>query len=244
MLKKKKQRKYLQKRRHAIRCYLADFAASSSPEALHQLRVEIKKLRAFARFAVPKAGETVEALRKMFRKAGQIREADLNLLLIKKYRLTNATLEAGQSRLLRQRSRSFRAYTAYYGGQTGKAVAILIQKLKPLRNRRIKRWFKDQLRKTATLLTAPFPDQLHNARKKIKALLYVHALAPGRLPLNTDYLHVLQEQIGRWHDVAVAAALVSAGKDHTRLQRAQQAAERRIGEAVRDFMQKASAGTA
>ncbi|WP_157986472.1 CHAD domain-containing protein [Chitinophaga alhagiae] len=240
MLKKKKQRKFLEKRRHAIRSYLADFAASSDPEALHQLRVEIKKLRAFARFATPGAGEAVEALRKMFRKAGQIREAGLNLLLMKKYALANAALETRQTSLMREKSRSFRAYTAYYSGQAEKAVAMLTRKLKPLPNRRIKSWFKPQLRKTAALLAAPFPDKLHNARKKIKMLLYVHGLAPGRLPLNTDYLQALQEQIGNWHDVAVATALVTREKDRGRLQRAQQLEEWRIGETAGNFMQKVS----
>lgn len=252
MLKKKKQHKYLSKRWHAIRCYLSEFGCSSNPEVLHKLRVEIKKVRAFVRFSAAGAAESnaaMKAVRKIFRKAGEIRETALTLALMKKYGITDASLEAEKNNFLQQKSALFRSHITGYDRRVRKAAGMLGKDLQPLRNGNVKKWFVRQLRKTGTLTAAPLPNLLHEARKKIKTMLYVHAFLPKRLAqqlqVNSDYLHQLQENIGNWHDVAMALSLFPPREKKEnvktgRLHREQAKQERRIAADVKDFLQKAS----
>lgn len=222
MLKKKKQHKYLAKRWHAVRSYLSDFADTSNPEVLHQLRVEVKKLKAFAVFTA-KSGRhrkrALRPLRKMFRKAGVIREAGLTMALLKKHRISDPTLKAASQAVIERQTAAFCAHVAYYGRQAEKAVALLRKKRHAVTDGRVKRWFSAQLKRTAGLLAAPPPAQWHNARKKIKNMLYVYGMLPGdlaaSLQLNEKYLQHLQEQIGNWHDAALASNLLPAAEGKT-----------------------------
>jgi CHAD domain-containing protein len=71
------------------------------------------------------------------------------------------------------------------------------------------RWYAGEIIRTGLLLGG-VGDELHQARKKIKTMLYVQKILPPeiteRVRLNTDYLDQLQEAIGQWHDVVVAVS--------------------------------------
>lgn len=250
MLKKKKQHKYLAKRWHAIRSYLNDFADTSNLEVLHKLRVEVKKLKAFAAFAESSerdAKEAVRPLRKMFRKAGEIREAGLALQLMHQYHIAAPQLKAATEHTLEQQKNMFHAQTAYYGRQAEKAGTLLRKGLHKVRNKQVRRWMDGQLTITAGLLAAPPPGELHNVRKKIKNILNVYAMLPApiaeNLYLNEKYLQRLQEKIGNWHDVAVAAALLppqkkGKGARGTLLQKEQEKLQKSIQRTTRNFLQR------
>jgi CHAD domain-containing protein len=72
----------------------------------------------------------------------------------------------------------------------------------------IRDWYAARLIKISVLLTAS-GDLLHEARKKIKELLYVQGLLPKELVeeigLDRGYLDELQGALGQWHDMAVIA---------------------------------------
>lgn len=78
--------------------YLAQCRVHAEPEAVHQLRLCIKKLRAFNKLAV-KLGLTTHFsqlqiafhLKKMFRLAGQIRDIQVQIQLLGKYQEDTAT---------------------------------------------------------------------------------------------------------------------------------------------------------
>lgn len=254
MLKQKKQHKYVAKRWHAIRSYLNDFADSSNPELLHKLRVEVKRLRSFAAFAAGEhAKDMLKPLKKMFRKAGTIREAGLTLSLLQKYHIQAPDVEKATQETIEQKTASFRSRTAYYGRQAEKAGNQLRKNIRPLRNGSVKRWFTAQLAITAGLLAAPPPAQYHNARKQIKNILNVYLMLPKRIAdrvaLNEDYLHRLQEQIGNWHDIAMAVDLLPPRAKNTRsggtqLHKDGQQLVRTIRRTARDFMRQVNASSA
>lgn len=50
-----------------------------------------------------------------------------------------------------------------------------------------------------------FISHLHESRKSLKVLIHLHELSPncqtGELQLNWPYLDLLQDKIGKWHDL-------------------------------------------
>ncbi|RPE14250.1 CHAD domain-containing protein [Chitinophaga lutea] len=222
MLKKQKQHKYLAKRWRAIRSYLYDFANTPNLEVLHKLRVEVKKLKAFAGFASAgghgkDADRAIKPVKKMFRVAGEIREAGLTLSMLQKYQITHPRLKSATIHTLNEKTATFQSHIDTYLQQIKKSDRKLRASLHSIRNRNIEAWFSEELTATAALLAAPPPERLHDARKKLKTLLYTYTMLPkplaARVQVNKDYLHRLQELIGNWHDAALAADLLAKGNN-------------------------------
>lgn len=218
MLKRKKQRKYITKRCVQVRRELHAFAGSGSQESLHKLRVEIKKIRAFAKFAKSdeKKGMVarLETIKRIFQRAGIIREANINLQMMKQFNIHHPEFKAEEAGMIQQESRRFRLYVARYDKHFRRAVRYLLKTLHPIRNRDIKHWFSRQLKAIAGLVVTTSTDQLHLARKKIKRIVYVHGMLQKQLvdelKLNVTYLDQLQDAIGKWHDAAVAVKLLAS----------------------------------
>lgn len=204
-----------------MRCHLFSFADSGSQEALHKLRVEIKKINAFTKFFHACTGKVIppthlRAIKKIFHYAGVIREANISLLMMKQYHIIHAAFRAKETHILRQKSAKFSARVARYDKRIRKADKALQKTLQPVKNSDIKHWFTRQLKIVAGTVAATSVNHLHQARKKIKTLIYVHGILPRRLvtalALNIDYLDQLQDDIGKWHDTTVAADLLISRK--------------------------------
>lgn len=202
-----------------MRRHLYAFADSGSQEALHKLRVEIKKIRAFGKFTELYRGKKkavhLKTIKKIFHRAGTIREANINLQMMKQYHINHPAFGAESTHILQQESEKFRSHTARYDKHIRNTVQSLLKTLHPVRNSDIRHWFKRQLKKIAAGVTASSTDQLHPARKNIKYLLYVHGILQKRLVeklnVNIDYLDRLQDDIGKWHDTVVAVKLLASG---------------------------------
>ncbi|MCF6402484.1 CHAD domain-containing protein [Chitinophaga filiformis] len=218
MLRRKRQRKYLVKRCLELRDQLHTFAASGSQEALHKLRVEIKKLKAFSELTKLYKGEkeaTIKKnIKKIFHRAGIIREAGINLQMIRQFDICQPLFSIKATNIIQQESAKFRLHETRYDHDIRNTVISLLQSLHPVHSRDIKQWFSGQLKKIAIVVTAASSDQLHEARKKIKNLIYVHGILhkplAAELKLKIDYLDQMQDAIGKWHDAAVAVDLLEA----------------------------------
>lgn len=214
MLKRKRQRKYLLKRQLDIQHQLHDFAESRSPEALHKLRVEIKKIKAIMKLYKDEKKTAIELkpAREMFQHAGVIREAGINLQIVKQFHISYPAFTANAKRIVQKESEKFSLDMVHYDKQIGSMIRSLMKLLHPIRNSDIKDWVTRQLRKIAAIVTTSSTDKFHQARKKIKNLIYVHGIFHKQLaavlPVNIDYLDQLQDIIGKWHDTEVAVELL------------------------------------
>jgi CHAD domain-containing protein len=212
MLKKSKQRHYLAKRDKQWQQELKAFGASRDEEAIHRLRVAIKKMKAFARFSKACSGKIaagdVNLLKKMFRQAGAIRDAGNHLHLLEHFHPAPEFYLQEQEQLQSAATQAFIGRIRQYRKQGKKARRRLIADIHAIRLDCVRDWYAMQLIGISVLLTAS-GDQLHKARKQIKDLLYVLGLLPSRLVkelrLDEDYLDQLQEAIGSWHDAWIVA---------------------------------------
>jgi len=219
MLKKSKQRRYLAKKDKEWQAELDAFGDSRDPEAIHRLRVAVKKIKAVAHFSQACSGrdtkKDLDLLKKMYRQAGTIRDAGNHLQLLEKVHAAPEFFKQEQQQLQAEASQDFVDSIKTYRKKGKKAARRLLADVRPVRQDCIKDWFAAELIKISILLNAS-GDELHQARKEIKTLLYVFRLLPSRtareLRLDGDYLDALQNAIGDWHDAFVVAATLS-GKE-------------------------------
>jgi CHAD domain-containing protein len=217
MLEKKRQHRYLNKRWANMHHHLQAFSDAGGQENIHKLRVEIKKVKAFAQFslALPQQQLSAADLRKIkriFKHAGIIRDAYTSLLTMKSYRIRDTVLKSEETGIIKIESRKFRSFYEDYNKRISKADKTFHKKVHAVKNNDIKHWFEEQLSIIASAFGSSSAYQLHAARKRIKTLLYIQAVLPENmvtsLQLNTTYLEKLQQTIGNWHDHTTATALL------------------------------------
>lgn len=219
MLKKSKQRRYLEKKDKQWQQELDAYGASRDPEAIHRLRIAVKKIKAVARFAQDCGGRDAmkdfNLLKKMYRQAGAIRDAGNHLVLLERVQTAPEFFKREQQQVQQEASDVFVDSIKAYRKKGKKAARRLLADVRSVPVDCIKDWYAAELIKIAILLNAS-GDELHDARKGLKTLLYVYSLLPSRvareLSLDREYLDQLQDAIGEWHDAFVVATTLS-GKE-------------------------------
>jgi len=248
MLKGKKQRKYLAKKGREWQDQLQLFGRDRKEEALHDLRVAVKKIKAFTRLSKACSGRAsakdFRLLKKMFRQAGAVR--DLGNLLGELDHFHSVPQEFRQQKQLLQQTETtvFIDNIGEYRKKGKKAGRRLLHDVHAIPAACIRNWYAEQLVDIGVLLTAS-GDRLHKARKKIKELLYVLKVLPSGLveglALDAKYLNDLQDAIGKWHDTVMvvtswAGTDRDGGLEMVRECRERESAVRRLGD---DFFLRA-----
>lgn len=211
MLSKKKQRRYLAEKEQRWLNALIIFDESREEGALHRLRLEIKKIRALVELAKVQSGKRAaghfRGLKKMFRKAGAIRDTGNQVRFLEARHLLSQEHKERQTRSMQLAADAFAARIRRFRKKGKKASKRLQTDMRSIHVSRIRRWYAREIIRIGILLTRS-GEALHEARKRIKTLLYVQKLLPAAITklirLNTDYLDRLQEAIGQWHDAVVA----------------------------------------
>lgn len=254
-MKKKEETKYLDKEWDVMNLHLNSFLETGDQEALHKFRVQIKKLKAMLSLIEGSSGKggllkNFKPVRKIFKYAGNIREAHVNLQLSSSYGIKNDTFEGGQQKIIEEGTAEFRNKSKKIIKNINNAQKELKRQLPAVDNDAIAVYYKQQLELIAVNFTVSgFTEDMHTNRKLIKILVYNHKLAGkalnGVLDFNTAYLDKLQETIGKWHDNVVAAQLFSLPELNdksivTRINRINTGVKRSVTALANDFLSKAT----
>lgn len=215
MLTKGRQKKHFNAEWNSMRSYLQSYYSAQNQEGLHGFRVQVKKIKAMLLFLQNKpANKQMKALQTIFKHAGRIRSAYINLQLIRRYHLTNMTFENEQKKVLEQESQSFFQKYKKQIRTLKKIYPALVGGFHDLDDQSVVKLYKKSLKSLSRFFTALnfSADKLHQHRKKIKNLLYLYEVLPdplvNKLQLNTAYLDKFQDKIGKWHDVTSAIKLL------------------------------------
>jgi len=254
-MKKKKEAKYLDKEWEEMNIHLKAFLETGNQEHLHKFRVQIKKLRAMLFLFENTSKEDglmkcFKPVRKIFKHAGQIRDAHTNLQLSERYQLKNEQFEEGQQKIIEEGTLEFQNNGPQFFKNIKTAHKHLKKNLQKVDDRLVADYYKQQLNNIATNLTVSgFTEDMHTNRKLIKILVYNHKLAEkalnGSPPFNTAYLDKLQEAIGKWHDNLLAEELFSTPELNdkpivARIKKVNSGIKRRIASLADDFLKKAT----
>jgi CHAD domain-containing protein len=224
MLKKKKQEKYFNKHWESMFTHLYNFCVAQNSEELHKLRVEIKKLGALFMLLevckwnkkdMKKFSKYFNPVKKVFKSAGKIRNAHINLQLINKFKTENSEFKNKQNEILQKQSNKFCNDMIGFADTISKNHKQLLKCMYDVESKEILELYDKQFKRVNKI----FKDyknsaELHNSRKEIKQLLYVYSILNKplikKINLNTKYFDNLQETLGKWHDSEIAIGLLTS----------------------------------
>lgn len=205
-------------RRHCreIRQQVKEYCSTRNGEALHQLRVEVKKLRALLALLQGCTAHhpNAKGLKEVYRAAGAIRTAQINGKILQERGLENRAFVQEQARLIEAGTASFCHAAQRYRQDVHAVQKALEQDTADIKPQQVRRLFAARIQKLSLFFSAATLDTvaLHDTRKETKELMYMYALLPSALaaslPLNKDYLDELQHRLGAWHDNAVILSLL------------------------------------
>ena len=136
----------------------------------------------------------------MFRQAGAIRDTGSRVRFLEERHLLSPVHKERQTRSMQLAADAFAARIRRFRKKGKKASKRLQTDMRSIDVRRIRQWYAREIIRIGILLTRS-GEALHEARKRIKTLLYVQKLLPAAITklvrLNTDYLDRLQEAIGQ-----------------------------------------------
>jgi len=204
--------KYFVLREKNLFNHLHDFELSGDETSLHDLRVEMKKLRAIIKFlrsiySKQKIKKPAHALRAIFQRAGEIRELQImeqwlqknNLIVIEQTYYPPEKLHALISEFQRTTDKLKDEF---------KEIIDAISKFVETTNEILaEQYFTDMDAQLETLCRSDLPkNEWHELRKLIKQRIYAYNWIQHETESddpNFSYYHKLQEAIGLWHDLEI-----------------------------------------
>ena len=219
-MKKKTAMKQLNKLWKGMKQHLKAFLETNSQDELHQFRVHVKKLKALLTLYASEPENKgllhkFKSVKTVFKVAGDIRNAHINLQLGEKHQLQDENFKQHQQQILQQGTKDFKSQGKSYLKRLKKAHIALQNNLHKLQGKTVRNFYKEKLNRIAVFFAAPtFDEAMHTARKNIKLLIYNQKASAealhGKLQINTDYLNQFQDKIGQWHDHLLTMEVLSA----------------------------------
>jgi CHAD domain-containing protein len=200
----KQLKKYGKKRFHKLEKNLISFSPDHADESLHDIRVEIKKIKSLLRlisFINSKFDfrSAYKPFRKIFRAAGKIRDMQVSEHLLQQYGKHQSVNAQNISELVIQ----FENDVAKYLKSVRKKANVIIKELKSIGPDYYHEYLHNIRRQFQKLLPeSVHAENLHDLRKQAKELIYI-LTAGGETGDFTNRLSVLEQMIGEWHDKKV-----------------------------------------
>ena len=246
-------KKYLEEIIKGIEKNFSLFVKDQNPEDLHRMRVEVKKANSLLKlqvFAKPKSKviHFFRPIRKIFKQAGLIREAKLNLENLESIQVQDEKIKQLLQTEVDKETKKYLFKARKFGNQLEKSGAITLKKMKTVPDKKVQAFCRFHLQVVSKNFKRKlYVNYLHESRKSLKLLIHIHEIMPDTsfeaLQINWSYFDQLQEKIGIWHDFHRTAYWMKKNKAnkislktiHSRLQ--EQLAE--IKELKKDFEIKA-----
>jgi CHAD domain-containing protein len=199
---------YLRRRFKKIDSSLEDFRQNQNMEALHAFRVEVKKLKAICLLL----NDTFENFsmkhhfaihKKLFRRAGSIRDLDTIGKLAREYK-TNIPSSYADPSSCKKKIKKLKKQSRNYSGTLHKREKDLVKIAKYLKRKQIRHYVHELSRAISRLFQQRNADSnLHVIRKMAKQVMYLSDLIKKFPETSLAYYTKLQEETGHWHDKQV-----------------------------------------
>ncbi|MBK9221821.1 MAG: CHAD domain-containing protein [Saprospiraceae bacterium] len=195
---------YVVTRIKSITKNLSAYTKDKKPEHLHRLRLEIKKINAVFSFAKNVYGESFNTnkIKPIFKKAGKIREIQINIHLL-------SLFQHPPKRLITQLKKKENILTQQFIKHDLRYSKIIktfqnnvsFPEILPDKKIIIKYFEKQKANKK---FKTKDREHVHRYRSKIKKLLFIYNALPNKIKkeikLNELEIDKLQKMLGNWHD--------------------------------------------
>ena len=201
---------YAKTRFRRLRDHLHTLETSADQEILHQVRIELKKIRALLRlvhFHRRKFRDhgAFQQLKQLHRVCGDIRDPGVIGALI-----TQASGEPGVGvRESTERFTEFQAQIPGYIDMLATEEKRILKQVRRLKKGTYRKFLRKRKKKLKTLLIPKIRrKELHESRKLIKEILFLYLIFRKRKQVNPFYARSA-EVIGNWHDKAMVIQSLS-----------------------------------
>jgi len=213
--------------------YIEQCKVHAEPELVHQLRLSIKKLRAFSKLATrldlpgtEDYRQLIEGVKKLFKLAGQIRDTQVQIYMLADCKeQTGVSYTLFHSWLLRREKTKIsqlckNKYKSTYevnSGSTGNSMDSKISHPDTARVFSIATLLLDEMYQSAQkLATGNIKDEhLHDIRKIAKQMRYILTILTGIYPdfqfqrITLEALKGIENAVGNWHDNLVRIEFIN-----------------------------------
>lgn len=208
---------FFKKEMKVIKFALNSYKEDKKPEHLHSLRVSIKKIRAVSSimcYYKPGFNKIIKQLKPLFQEAGIIRSMQINTLLLKEYNLNRSKTYLKTLRNIAEGASFFCNRLELHLKTIKEAESLLQKNSHNIKPKHLNSFLKEEEMILIKLINQKNNDEehLHDIRKQLKKLLYIHKFLPDQLRilsrLNYQKTAELQEKIGAWHDRVLALFVI------------------------------------
>jgi len=204
--------KYFDLRTKNMFNHLHDFELNGDEQSMHDLRVEIKKMRAIIKFlqsiySRPHLKEPAHLIRHIFQRAGRIREEQLLQIWLRKNNLVSIESNCYPPEKLEFLVEEFRRHSIQYKDDFKEIIAVLDGLVRNTNVILAEHYFVDINSRVEKLIRRNLPQtEWHELRKLIKQRLFSYNWVEhgeGDDDPNFSFFQKLQEAIGLWHDLDI-----------------------------------------
>lgn len=185
--------------------HLRDYRRHGKPDALHKIRVDIKKIKAILAALNGclkgfKAHKNFIPFRNIFRKAGSIREPDVLASMLRQYNV-DETVDALIHRNVQRSAAAFRSDVPHFIAAIKKSTKKLTAFSKKVHHHDFASYLTDKKKELKSqLYPRPKMSIIHKVRKGIKELMYLSELEENGRKREVKFYDSIQDVIGRLHD--------------------------------------------
>lgn len=191
---------YTKRRLKNLKRLLRSYPSLESLEILHQIRIEIKKIKAVLRLLHYnrksfRSHKAYLPFRALFRACGEIREPFVIQSLINKFKSINNPIIVDLNL-----NSNFKNHLSTYIRTIKKSETNILPKAENIKSSIYKDFLKKNKMKLENLLYPTFLQRdLHKIRKLIKEIYYISSIRSKRKRINS-FLVKSSDFIGSWHD--------------------------------------------
>jgi len=218
----------IKKHEKAINHFLVKPRAIFTSNDFHQLRLEIKKLNAFLDLVEYCSKDfnrkkNFKPFIKIFRKAGKIRELQLEAQTIKKHQLDGLLKEYSmdlKDQESKEEAKFFILVKQLFPVQLQKIICKIIPYLTEINDEKIKTYLEKKNRSIQKLMSKSRLNrkEMHQLRKQLKTLNYNRkTLSTKNQVAKTTIKEGLISLLGKWHDCEVLLQHLRIGIENEKL---------------------------
>jgi len=196
---------YTKRRLKNLKRLLHSYPSLESPEILHQIRIEIKKIKAVLRLLNYssknfRGHKAYLPFRTLFRACGEIREPFVVQGLIDKFKGINTPIIIDLNL-----TSNFKDHLSTYSRTIKRSETKILSKTGKIKTSSYKDFLKKNKIKLENLLYPTFlQSDLHKIRKLIKEIYYLTSIRSKRKDTNSFFVKS-SDLIGNWHDKRIVS---------------------------------------
>ncbi len=193
--------RYAEKRFKRLKTLLKSFPNEKEKEYLHQIRLEIKRIKALLRLIHFNDNKFRDhkhyiPLRDIFRASGKIRDAGLRKELLEHYTQIHTPFFRSPGKALKQFTNEIPVYIRL----VSKKKKIILSEIAKIKSRIYHLYLQKKNKELTELLSNGIRQQdLHGLRKLLKEVTYLTSVEKKKNKID-PFLTQSSELIGNWHD--------------------------------------------